>query len=175
MPISEAAATQRAGRAGRVAPGTAVRLWSETEKLAAHTPPGIAVEDLTSVALQLAACGFADLDDVNRLSWLDVPPTTSMQEAHSLLVALGALRNTTEHRSGATDSLVESSGNGALQLTPHGRALSSLPLHPRLAHMLLCSCNLQQQSDAPTGVVARACALAAMLEEGGDVLQASRM
>ena len=95
VPISEAAATQRAGRAGRVAAGVALRMWSEGEKLESHTPPSITLADLSSAALQLAACGFSNGAAVESLCWLDPPRPSSLLEAHSVLLALGALRNAT--------------------------------------------------------------------------------
>ena len=112
--VTKAEATQRAGRAGRVAPGTCYRLWTKGEEgaLAAFAPPEIAQADLTGLALELAIWGAADL------SFLTPPPPPALAEARALLVDLGALDTT-----------------GGI--TAHGRALAALPLHPRLGHMLL--------------------------------------
>lgn len=118
--ISQASATQRAGRAGRLEPGCCYRLWSESQhaQLAIREAPEILQADLASLALQLARWG-ATPDD---LCWLDTPPAAAYAQAQDLLVNLGAL--------------VPCSG-GTPQLTDHGQRLASLPVHPRLGHMLL--------------------------------------
>jgi ATP-dependent helicase HrpB len=112
--ISRASAEQRAGRAGRTAPGVCYRLWSEGAHatLAAFTPAEILDADLSALALELANWGAADL------RWLDAPPVPMLASARELLTRLGALE---------TDGHV----------TRHGRELARLALHPRLAHMLL--------------------------------------
>jgi ATP-dependent helicase HrpB len=114
--VTRAEATQRQGRAGRVAPGTAYRLWTKGEEgaLAAFPPPEIASADLTGLALELALWGAAPDD----LAFLTPPPSGSMAEARRLLQMLGALDQQT-------------------RMTHHGKALAKLPLHPRLGHMLL--------------------------------------
>ncbi len=111
--VSRAEADQRRGRAGRVAPGVCFRLWARAEEgaLPAFPPPEIASADLASLALDLALWGSADLP------FLTPPPAGALAEARALLADLGALDDT-----GITD---------------HGRAMAALPLHPRLAHMLL--------------------------------------
>ncbi|MEM1056986.1 MAG: ATP-dependent helicase HrpB [Bacteroidota bacterium] len=116
--VSRAEADQRAGRAGRTAPGTAYRLWSEAETVALQdfAPPEVLRADLAPLALDLAAWGAAPRD----LRWLDPPPEATFQTARDLLRMLGAL-----DRDGA--------------LTDHGRKLARLPVHPRLGHMLLAS------------------------------------
>ncbi len=113
--VTRAEATQRAGRAGRVAAGVCYRLWSKGEEgaLAAFPPAEIEAADLTGLALELALWGA----EPSELSFLTAPPDSALAEARSLLTMLGAL-----------DS------NG--RITAHGRALAALPLHPRLAHML---------------------------------------
>ncbi len=114
--VSRAEATQRAGRAGRVAQGVCYRLWSRGQEgaLAAFPPAEIEAADLTGLALELALWGAAPAD----LAFLTPPPEGAMSEARDLLALLGAL---------------DASG----RITDHGRALAALPLHPRLAHMLV--------------------------------------
>jgi len=113
--ISEDAATQRAGRAGRLSEGKAYRLWHSTRILSKHDTPEILSADLTQLVLELALWGCSD---PRALSWLDTPPLTALHHAKSLLTALGAL---------------DKDGN----ITPHGKAMSLYGLHPRLAHMML--------------------------------------
>lgn len=111
--VSKAEATQRAGRAGRVAPGDCYCLWTKGENgaLPAFAPAEIEVADLAGLALELATWGSDDL------AFLTPPPEGALSEARALLRSLGALD--ADHR-----------------ITSHGRALAALPLHPRLAHML---------------------------------------
>ncbi|WP_327794967.1 ATP-dependent helicase HrpB [Harenicola maris] len=111
---SRAEITQRAGRAGRLGPGTCYRAWAKAEEggFPAFAPPEIAAADLTGLALELAAWG------ADTLPFLTPPPEGALAEARSLLRSLGAL-------------------DAAGSLTAHGRALARLPLHPRLGHMLL--------------------------------------
>ena len=115
--ISQASAEQRRGRAGRLEPGLCVRCWSETTQrtLAPRTPPEILDTDLTSLALELAVWG---IQDPAELFWLDPPPTGALAQARQLLRSLGALS-------------IEG------HVTEHGRKMADLPLHPRLAHMVL--------------------------------------
>jgi ATP-dependent helicase HrpB len=135
--VTRAAAAQRAGRAGRTAPGVCYRLWTEAEHgaLLAHGLPEILASDLAPLALELAAWGVSDPAE---LAWLDPPPVAAYAQARELLRALGALDD-----------------DG--RITPHGHALVALPLHPRLAHMLLHARAL--------GALPLACDLAALLEE----------
>ncbi len=114
--VTRAEATQRAGRAGRVAEGACYRLWSKGEEgaLAAYPPAEIEAADLTGLALELALWGAEPYD----LAFLTAPPDGTLAEARALLRMLGAL-----------------DGNG--RITDHGRALAALPLHPRLGHMLV--------------------------------------
>ncbi|NIZ15781.1 helicase-related protein, partial [Phaeobacter sp. HF9A] len=113
--VTRAEATQRQGRAGRVAEGSCYRLWSRGEEgaLMAYPPAEIEAADLTGLALELALWGAEPGD----LPLLTQPPTGSLAEARALLQMLGAL-------------------DGQNRITEHGRALARLPLHPRLAHML---------------------------------------
>ncbi len=114
---SRAAATQRAGRAARQAPGVALRLWEEaaTASMPSHDPPEILEADLSSMVLTSLLWGEAD---PARLPLLDAPPAAALDEARRRLAALGA-----------TDA--------GGRLTEHGRAIAALPLEPRLAHMLI--------------------------------------
>jgi ATP-dependent helicase HrpB len=141
---SRASADQRAGRAGRSAPGVAYRLWSESEHLRrrAWPDPEIAGADLAPLALELAAWGAP----AEALRWLDPPPVGALAVAASLLIDLGALADG--------------------RLTDLGRRMIELPLHPRLARMLM---------EAPPSDRRVAALLAAMLSErdlirrrGGD-------
>ncbi|MCK5501816.1 MAG: ATP-dependent helicase HrpB, partial [Tritonibacter mobilis] len=113
--VTRAEATQRQGRAGRVAEGSCYRLWSKGEEgaLMAYPPAEIEAADLTGLALELALWGAEPVD----LPLLTQPPAGSLSEARALLQMLGAL-------------------DGQMRITDHGRALARLPLHPRLAHML---------------------------------------
>ncbi len=115
--VSRASADQRQGRAGRTEPGVCYRLWGEGahRSLAAFTPAEIVEADLAPLALELAVWGAADAD---RLAWLDPPPAAQLGSARDLLRRLGAIDR--EHR-----------------ITAHGRAMAELPVHPRLAHLLL--------------------------------------
>lgn len=117
--ISQASAEQRAGRAGRLGPGSCWRLWSAGTHgaLLPATPPEIRQADLTPLALELARWGVRDAAD---LAWLDPPPTGALAGAHELLQRLGLLNN-------------------RRQLTARGRQAAELPLHPRLAVLLLAA------------------------------------
>ncbi|MFI5927485.1 ATP-dependent helicase HrpB [Micromonospora sp. NPDC051543] len=117
VPVSRAAATQRAGRAGREAPGCVYRCWSEAthERLPARPEPEIATADLTGFALELAAWGSPD--GVG-LALPDAPPAAAMTVARDTLETLGA---------------VDATG----RITGRGRAIASAGAHPRLARALL--------------------------------------
>ena len=116
VPISRASADQRAGRAGRTAPGVCVRLWDEPSHRgrAEQTIPEIKRVDLCGAVLQLAALGEPD---VRKFPWLDPPTEEAVQQALSLLDALELFR------SGAITTL--------------GEAAGTLPVHPRLGRLLL--------------------------------------
>lgn len=117
--VSQAAATQRAGRAARQAPGVAYRLWEEaaTAGLPRFDPPEILEADLSALLLDCAIWGVAD---PGALRWLDPPPPAAVTEARSRLATLDA---------------IDADGRP----TPHGRAIAALPLPPRLAHMLVAA------------------------------------
>jgi ATP-dependent helicase HrpB len=141
--VSQAAADQRRGRAGRTSRGDCYRLWSEGShaSLRPQTPPEILHADLAPLALELACWGA----DANSLAWLDPPPAAPLAQARDLLRQLEA---------------IEPSG----RITPHGRMLAKLGMHPRLAHMLVKSRDL--------GAARLACDLAAILSER-DILRAA--
>ncbi|MGQ5264335.1 ATP-dependent helicase HrpB [Micromonospora sp. ZYX-F-536] len=117
VPVSRAAATQRAGRAGREAPGSVYRCWSAAthERLPARPEPEIATADLTGFALELAAWGQPD--GVG-LALPDPPPAAAMAVARDTLTTLGA---------------VDTDG----RITGRGRAIAAAGAHPRLARALL--------------------------------------
>ncbi|MFN4058727.1 MAG: ATP-dependent helicase HrpB [Roseinatronobacter sp.] len=136
--VTRAEATQRQGRAGRTEPGVCYRLWARVEEgaLSAFAPPEIVRADLAGFALEQAAWGGGSL----RL--LTPPPEGALTEAQALLRALGALE---------ADN----------KITAHGRAMAALPVHPRLAHMLLVAGRdaaplaalLSERDALPRGVV----------------------
>ncbi|MDQ8756735.1 ATP-dependent helicase HrpB [Sphingosinicella sp. LHD-64] len=114
---SQAAVTQRAGRAGRQGPGRAYRLWEEaaTQSLPRFDPPEILEADLSALLLDCAIWGVSD---PRQLRWLDPPGAAAIDEARSRLTSLGALDE-----------------NG--RPTALGQAIADLPLPPRLSHMLI--------------------------------------
>ena len=114
--ISQASAEQRAGRAGRTAPGTCTRLWSEQEQQARpeRNAPEIQRVDLADATLQLLSMGIEKLDD---FPWLDAPESQAQKRATTLLRNLGVL-------------------DPQDQITDLGRQLARLPAHPRLARFL---------------------------------------
>jgi ATP-dependent helicase HrpB len=138
---SRASAEQRAGRAGRTEAGVAYRLWSKLEHgtRRSHLDPEITQVDLAGLALELAAWGTAS----DAMAFLDPPPARTLEQGRDLLRGLGALDAT-----------------GAITAT--GRAMLGLPLHPRLAHMVVAS---RESGDGWL-----ACLLAALLDER-DVLR----
>ncbi len=135
--VSQASAEQRKGRAGRLGPGRCYRLWpeAETKALAAHDEPEIRAADLTGLVLDMARWGVTHLDG---LPWYETPPRASFLQAQDLLKTLLAL----DHSN---------------RITAHGQAMADLPLHPRLAHMVIAGKN--------KGVGLAAAELAALLAE----------
>ncbi|WP_421693945.1 ATP-dependent helicase HrpB [Aestuariivirga sp.] len=115
--VSLASADQRRGRAGRLGPGIGYRLWPEAESraLKPHDAPEIFVADLAPLVLELAAWGVTD---PAALPWLDPPPAAPFAQAQDLLKRLEAL---------------DDEG----KITPLGKQMVKLPLHPRLAHMVV--------------------------------------
>ncbi len=124
--ISQDSATQRAGRAGRTSAGKAYHLWHKSKILLKHDIPEILSADLSQLMLELALWGN---DDITQLSWMDLPPSTSLHHAKTLLTDLGALDK-----------------DGAI--TTHGKAMAKYPMHPRLAHMMLKAKDLDLSYEA---------------------------
>ncbi|MDZ3799570.1 MAG: ATP-dependent helicase HrpB [Xanthomonadales bacterium] len=121
VPIAQASADQRAGRAGRVAEGWAWRLWPQSQRLEAQRRPEIAQVELAGLALELAAWGSEGL------RFVDPPPPGALAAARELLQRLGAL--------------ADSGG-----ITAQGRRMLALGTHPRLAAMLLAARTPRQQA-----------------------------
>jgi ATP-dependent helicase HrpB len=138
--ISRASADQRAGRAGRTAPGTCIRLWTAQDH--ARRPPRDLPEirrlDLAEVVLTLKAAG---VEDLRKFRWLDPPDEPSLAHAEELLTDLGALQGPS--------------------ITELGRRMLAFPVHPRYARMLLAAQDLGCVHDA---------ALVAALTQGRDLL-----
>ncbi|WP_238480302.1 ATP-dependent helicase HrpB [Mangrovibacterium lignilyticum] len=134
--ISKDSADQRAGRAGRLGPGTCYRMWTKAnqEQLAEHRIPEIMEADLADLVLDLAQWGIMD---PNQLSWLSPPPRGAVAQASELLHQLDALEQG--------------------KITDLGRELHRLPCHPRIAHMLVMA--------RENGQMELATDLAAVLEE----------
>ena len=118
--VSRASADQRAGRCGRVAPGTCIRLYSEEDYASRpeFTDPEILRTNLASVILQMAAI---DLGEVEAFPFIEPPDRRSVADGQALLEELGAFARR----------------DGRLRLTPTGRRLAQLPLDPRLGRMVL--------------------------------------
>jgi ATP-dependent helicase HrpB len=142
-PISQASADQRAGRAGRTAPGTCHRLWPQSEHRhrPAHPAPEIQRLDLAEVLIQLYDLGIGDPADFR---WLTAPCGEALAQAQRTLEMLGAVDVSRPH-----------------ELTQLGRTMARLPMHPRLSRMLV---EAQQR-----GCLRRAVLWAALISER-DVL-----
>jgi len=135
LPVSQANADQRCGRAGRLQEGVCYRLWSQSTHLLAHSTAEILDADLAPLILELAQWGVTD---VNGLRWIDPPLVPHVAQARDLLQQLGAL----------------DSNN---RITVHGKAMAEWGTHPRLAHMML------RAKTIDAGVLA--CEVAAILTE----------
>lgn len=144
--IARSSAEQRAGRAGRLGPGVCYRLWTEGVQgtLLPFAPPEIRGADLAPLALDLARWGVTD---ANKLAWLDPPPAGHLSGARALLRLLGALD--------VDDRII-----------PLGEEMAALPLHPRLARLLLAARDF--------GCPALGADLAALLSER-DLLSGSEL
>jgi ATP-dependent helicase HrpB len=140
--VSRAAADQRAGRAGRTAPGRCLRLWTAHEHgaRAMQELPEVKRLDLAEAILTLKASG---VDDVKAFRWLEAPDSRALERAETLLADLGA-----------TD-------DGTGEITSLGRRMLAFPAHPRYARMLLAAQDY--------GCV-RPIALIAALTQGRDLL-----
>lgn len=136
---SQAAATQRAGRAARQGPGIAYRLWEEAASggMPPFDPPEIHENDLMPVVLDCASWGIVD---PRQLAWLDQPTPAAIADARTRLVTIGALG-----RDG--------------RITAHGKGLAAIPLPVALAHMVVAG--------AAAGEAERAAKLAVLLTEPG--------
>ena len=122
-PVSQSSAEQRKGRAGRVAPGTCIRLYSEADFLARprFTQPEIQRANLADVILRLQAFG---LGDIERFPFLNPPPAKAIRAGFGLLEELGALGP-------------DPGGGAPRPLTPVGRELARLPVDPTVGRMIL--------------------------------------
>jgi ATP-dependent helicase HrpB len=125
--ISAASADQRAGRAGRTAPGVCVRLWTEREHglRAPQEIPEVRRLDLAEVVLTLKASG---IDDVSGFPWLEKPEAKALERAETLLADLGAVA-----------AVAEGSPSAFSRITEVGRKMLRFPVHPRYARMFLAA------------------------------------
>lgn len=134
--VTQDMATQRAGRAGRMAPGVCYRLWHEAthQHLLPHRNPEIMEADLAPTLIELAQWG---IQDIQQLSWLSLPPNAAVNQAQNLLEDLGAI--------------------DSKKITERGKEILRLPTHPRIAHLLL--------EGNKFGLIALGTDIAAVLEE----------
>ena len=146
--ISLASAEQRKGRAGRQQEGLCLRLWTEHDhrSLQAHELPEIQRIDLAAASLELTAWGETHLDE---FPWFEPPPERSLQRSTELLVDLGACRR----------------NQGGIEPTQLGRAMTRLPVHPRLARLVV--------EGHRRGVLEKAAILAALISERDVVFRPS--
>ena len=141
MPISQAAMDQRAGRAGRVADGACIRLWSERYRPALYRTPEIERDELDDLLLQAAELGLA-ASAFDRACWITPPPPFAVARARERLERLFALDQG--------------------ELTDRGRALAGLPVSAEEAALLV---------DAPAAIDATLCDLVALLQARGSLLR----
>ncbi len=141
--VTKDAADQRAGRAGRLGPGTCMRLWSEGSQihLIPNRKPEILEADLAPLMLELSQWG---IQNISELLWLSPPPAAAVSQAKELLSQLGAVQNN--------------------KITARGKEMLQMPTHPRLAHMLIEAVTFQKNKPKEN-FKALACDLAAILEE----------
>jgi ATP-dependent helicase HrpB len=167
--ISQASADQRAGRAGRTAPGRCIRLWSrpEHDERAPQQLPEIKRLDLAEVVLTLKAAG---VEDLRKFRWLEKPDEISLTHAEELLLDLGALQRRTgvlpvSDQKQNTAKVGQEDGDRRdacpALITPIGRNMLAFPVHPRYSRMLLAA--------QEYGCVHQACLVAA-LTQGRDLL-----
>ncbi len=176
-PISRASADQRKGRAGRIAPGTCYRLWTESGQLnrPERNTPEIQRSDLAEVVLLLHSLGIRRAAEFD---WLDEPDPLAIERAEQLLITLGALRNDAPQAAKARCRLLGEElaptlpaatraprpsppAPLATDLTPIGRQMLRLPMHPRYSRMLV---------EAARFDCVPAAALCAALVSGRDLL-----
>ena len=143
--ISQDSAMQRSGRAGRLSAGTCYRMWTAEQhpRLLKHASAEILNSDLSSLVLELANWGVTD---VNELQWMDLPPSSAIEQATNLLQQLHA---------------IDEQG----KINTHGREILKLGTHPRLAHMMLAALQLERPQ------AYHACLIASLLTEK-DIFQA---
>lgn len=141
--VTKDAADQRAGRAGRLGPGTCYRLWSEGSHLhlLPNRKPEISEADLAPLMLELSQWG---IQNINELMWLTPPPAAAVSQAKELLSQLGALQNA--------------------KITPRGKEMLQMPTHPRLAHMLIEAIHFEKEMP-DQHFKSLACDISALLEE----------
>jgi ATP-dependent helicase HrpB len=154
--ISRASADQRKGRAGRTAPGTCHRLWTESDHLnrSAFLTPELQRSDLAETVLLLHSL---DIPNARQFPWLNPPHPTQVKQAEQLLVLLGALEPT----AGSDPSSCGDSSE-AYRITEVGRKMLRLPMHPRFSRMLV---EAQERNCVPMA------ALCAALVSGRDLLR----
>ena len=162
--ISRASADQRTGRAGRTAPGTSHRLWTESGQLnrPERNTPEIQRSDLAEVVLLLHSLGIKRAAEFD---WLDQPDPQAVERAEKLLVTLGALAPANRGSGRTPIEAMAQLAEAATDLTPIGRRMLRLPMHPRYSRMLV---EAWQRGCVP------AAALCAALVSGRDLLMRLR-
>ncbi len=160
--ISQASAEQRAGRAGRTAPGRAIRLWSSKQQhaLPSFTEPEIRRVDLAGTVLGLHAWGSSD---PGRFGWYEAPPAGAIEAAEELLEMLAAVGRRRHESARAPKD--EGEAHPGKAITSLGRRMLRLPLHPRLGRLLIAA--------AEWGLLEAGCTMASLLSER-DILPRRR-